>query len=188
MWSKVRSSIALVAVLVVVLAPASAAHADPPPVPFTLASCATSDRLAPSTTRNQYYILLDGQATACAPTAADGGIRFAVYPAGVSAGTAPGYLVRLFGPAPVRAYRVAAVRAVAGEYGVCLLAGENVRVSCYQVRVVGSGMTAYSTVQPLAVSAPLVNKDVVLEAYIGADYPMVMQSDGDTTNGCGTCF
>jgi hypothetical protein len=95
-----------------------------------------------------------------------------------STGTAAGYNVRLFPseePGAVRGFGAAVLpRAAIGEYGVCVLAGDNSRTACARVSITRtSSHFPHITLEPLKPDVPLVAKPVNASAYTGTVYPPV---------------
>lgn len=187
MFSTVRGSAVVAAITGLLLGTAATARAGT--IPWAMAPCATVDALEIGSEHYRGYYVLQGRVSQCGPTVADGGFRLATYAADKPTGDAPGYNVRLFGSAAVGAVRpfgAAAVPLTPGEYGVCVLAGQDERIGCYRFVVSGSGVSILPT--ELSPDAPLVNKAVVTSPYTGALRPPAAIKDGGTDPACGTCF
>jgi hypothetical protein len=175
------------ATLSTVSAPAAAAPAALGAVPWSMAPCATAVLAETDPDPGGRWMVISGAAVQCAPVVSGGGIRLAVYPAGGATGTAAGYNVRLFPsaePGATRPFGAAIARQVAGEYGVCVLAGEDVRITCVRVTVSAGGASA--TTVPLDPGDPLVLKPIVAGTYTGTVQPPVRP--GEPVGNCGTCF
>jgi len=193
-----RRSVAVAAIIAVVLCIAAPAYAGVRPVPasaaWRMAPCVQADDMLMEPSGETYLgiLVLQGWAVQCAPVVLGGGFRIATYPAGESVGYAPGYNARYFGSTAVGAVRnfgVLAVPNTPGEYGVCVLGGESERVSCQQVTVADD--TAASSWRLIAPDSPLVDKDVVATPPTGAIVPGDpgrLPGDGDVQPACGTCF
>ncbi|MEU4626890.1 hypothetical protein AB0G04_43820 [Actinoplanes sp. NPDC023801] len=158
---------------------------------WTMAPCATARLYDTELDSNQRWLVISGSGVQCAPAVSDGGIRLAVYPAGQSTGTAAGYNVRLFpstDPGATRGFGAAIARPVAGEYGVCVLAGDNVRITCARVTVSRLAPRRLNILmQTLEPSDPLVVKPVEAGTYTGTVLPPVRP--GEPGSGvCGSCF
>jgi len=192
-----RRSVAVAAIIAVVLCIAAPAYAVVPPVAvpaWRMAPCVRADDMLMEPSGETYLgiLVLQGWAVQCAPVVGGGGFRIATYPAGEPVGYAPGYNVRSFGSTAVgtaRSFGVLAVPNTPGEYGVCVLGGESVRVSCQQVIVAGG--TAASSWRLIAPDSPLVDKDVVATPPTGRivpDDPGRLPGDKYVNPACGSCF
>ncbi|MEV6596807.1 hypothetical protein AB0M36_08085 [Actinoplanes sp. NPDC051346] len=161
------------------------------PVPWAMAPCATAHLSETELDPDGSWFVTFGGAVQCVPVVSGGGIRLATYPAGESTGTAPGYNVRLFpsaDPGASRAFGAATMpRRATGEYGVCVLAGDDSRISCARVTISkdSSGVPRAAT-EPLDPDAPLVTKQVVAGTYTGTVHPPTRP--GNPVGVCGTCF
>lgn len=187
-----RRAVATVAALTTLSTAAlPAAAASAAAVPWTMAPCATAVLDETTLDTNGGWLVMNGTAVQCAPVAGDGGVRLAVYPAGAATGTAAGYNVRLFRsaePGAVRSFGAAVAKPVTGDYGVCVLAGAEERITCVRLFVLRTQSPNRLSVtwQPLDPADPLVAKPVDAYTYTGSVFPPV---NGDPTGGvCGTCF
>jgi hypothetical protein len=174
----------------VLLTAAGPAQADT--VTWSMAPCVTGVDMEPSPRNYAGYVVLEGAATQCGPVTDNGGFRIAAYPANATTGTAPGYNTRLFRSTVVgesRSFGVAALPMISGEYGVCVLAGQDQRLGCYRAVVTTGGGDATAVLRPLATDAALVAKEVVMTPYTGAIIPPRAPGKSNPTNpACGTCF
>lgn len=154
---------------------------------WSMAECVEADlRTAQQDTESE-WLVLSGTGTACVPVSSTDGFRIATYRPGEPTGVGKGYNIRLFdraytGQRPARDFAAAIGRAEPGEYGVCLLAGDNERVGCGLITVVEDEKVVTVTLTPLPVDAPLVAKAVVTSPYTGRSNPPV------TGGVCATCF
>jgi hypothetical protein len=167
-----------------------AGHASAAPVPWTMAPCATADLFESEVDGNGGWVVVTGTAVQCAPAVSGGGVRIAVYPADRAVGIASGYNVRLFPsaePGADRVFTAAVAKPVAGEYGVCVLAGDDQRIACALISVTRPVPTRISvTMRPLTPADPLVVKPVSVSPYTGTVMPPAY---GDPGGGvCGSCF
>ncbi|MCA2214126.1 hypothetical protein [Jidongwangia harbinensis] len=189
MKSRLVTLVAALATLFAGAAPATARQADPEP--WAMAPCATASLSETELDEDGAWFVVFGGATQCAPVVSQGGFRIASYSADKTTGTAAGYNIRLFRsaePGATRGFGAAVLpRASVGEYGVCVLTGDNVRTVCSLVTITKNGSN-FPTVRTQALNpdAPLVAKDVVAGGYTGSVYPPVRP--GGPVGVCATCF
>jgi hypothetical protein len=156
-----------------------------------MAPCATAGLSEIELDSDGGWFVIFGGAEQCAPVVSRGGFRLASYSAGGATGTAAGYNVRLFAsaePGAVRGFGAAILpRAATGEYGVCVLTGDDSRTVCARVTITktSSGFPR-TTLEPLDPDAPLVAKQIVVGTYTGTVYPPVRP--GSPVGACATCF
>lgn len=159
-------------------------------IQWNMAPCATAVLSEAEWDHGARMFVVNGAATQCEPVVSSGGVRIATYLPGAATGAAPGHNVRLFPdatPGAVRIFGAAAVPSTPGDYGVCVLAGDQRRVSCAAVRVSATAGRPVASVEPIAPDAPLVDKPVVTSPYTGAVAPPPPAKDGPGGT-CGTCF
>lgn len=160
------------------------------PVDWTMAPCVTVEAMQPGFMLNWLYNMVEGTVSQCGPVAEAGGFRIATYYPDQATGFAPGYNVRLFASTAVGEvshFGMAALPTEEGEFGLCVLAGDNERVGCYRAVVTEGEWTYEDVLYPLATDDPLVDKDVVTSAYTGARGP-TRGVDNGPRPACGTCF
>lgn len=167
-------------------APARAAD----PVPWTMAPCVTVETMQSGPMLNWLYNVVEGTVAQCGPVVEGGGFRVATYRADQATGTAPGYNVRLFASTEIGAvshFGMAALPTEEGEFGLCVLAGDNERVGCFRAVVALGEWTYEDTLFPLSTQDPLVDRPVVTSPYTGARGPSRGVSVGPRP-ACGSCF
>jgi hypothetical protein len=170
----------------------AAAPAEAVPAPWTSAPCVAGELSEPEwDSGGQRYVII-GVATQCAPVVANGGFRIVTYRPDVAVGDAPGYNARRFPSATPGAMVIFGAAALpprtAGNYGICLVAGENHRISCVSITVpVAPNPSVTVAAWPISTDAPLVAKDFNAGPYDTNPIPP-RGSGGGIINTCGTCF
>ncbi|MFI5843858.1 hypothetical protein ACIA8K_29580 [Catenuloplanes sp. NPDC051500] len=179
-----RFAVFLTALLAVLAGPVPASAAAP--APWTLAPCATAappDGIARDSAVG--WFVITGGPLECAPTVDGGGVSLVVYRPDTDLGQSAAYQARLFQTINARrGFGIAAMTAVPGEYGVCLLAGEHERITCVRVIVAENRVSA--TITPLDINDPLVAKEATITPFAGQVSPP--QRPGQPNPTCGTCF
>ena len=167
-------------------APARAAD----PADWTMAPCVTVVDMQPGLDQSRLYNVVEGAVAQCGPVVEAGGFRLATYRPDGATGYAPGYNVRLFASTDVgevRDFGAAALPTEEGEFGLCVLAGDNERVGCYRAEVTFGESTYEDVLSPLPTDDPLVDKDAITSPYTGASGP-TRGEENSAWPACGTCF
>ena len=190
MATKARSWAATASITGILLAGSAAPARAADSVDWTMAPCVTVEGMQPGFMLNWLYNMVEGAVAQCGPVVEAGGFRIATYSPDEATGFAPGYNVRLFDSTEVgevRYFGAAALPAEEGEFGLCVLAGDNERVGCYRAEVTFGESTYEDVLSPLPTDDPLVDKDVVTSPYTGARGPTRGVETGPRP-ACGTCF